>query len=81
MKRTFIVLCAVALVGCADATRDYDASADCMARGYDAGTPAYGNCIKQIRTERLMEQNRKELEQRRMDEQYERSYRGMGRPY
>ncbi len=74
-------ICLLALAACADDGRDYDASKQCVSRGFQPGTPAYESCVREERTTRLMEQNRREFEQRQQDESYDRARRGIDRPF
>lgn len=51
--------------------RDYDASAKCQARGYEPGTVSYNDCMEDEHIQKIMEQQRREMEdiQRRREDQ------------
>lgn len=55
-------LALLALSACADDRKDYDASAKCQALGYKPGTAEYDKCIKEEKTIKLMDQQRREFE-------------------
>jgi hypothetical protein len=51
------------LAACADNKTDYDASARCQAQGQKPGTAGYEQCVREERSQRMMEQQRREYEQ------------------
>ncbi len=59
---TIMALAALTLSGCADEKKDYDSAARCQGLGYKSGTAEYDKCVKDEKTIRLMEEQRKEYE-------------------
>lgn len=70
MKHAAILIALAALLaGCTDTKKDYDASANCQASGLKPGTPEYDKCVKDEKTVRLMEQQRREYEQMKQEQE------------
>ena len=75
------MIAAAALLGlaaCAEqnVSRDYDSSARCHDSGLKAGTPEFGQCVKDEHASRLLQQQREEYEQQKQDLQDWRRQRG-----
>jgi hypothetical protein len=70
---SFIVLSACA----PDGGRDYDSAAACAARGLKPGMPGYEDCARAERQGRMLEEQRREYEERKAEEEYWRNRRGL----
>lgn len=57
-----IIIAALALTACAEPKPDYAAQGRCQELGHAPGTAAYDDCLKEQRTQRMMEQQRQEFE-------------------
>jgi hypothetical protein len=79
MKRTIpAIYFTMLLSACGPQKVDYEASSACSNKGYQVGSEEFKNCVKEERALKLMEQNRREFEQRRADDEYQRSRRSAG---
>ncbi|MDX2112204.1 MAG: hypothetical protein SFW63_00505 [Alphaproteobacteria bacterium] len=56
------------LAGCEAPRKDYEASARCHELGHQVGTPAFEECVRNERAERMMRQQREEFERMKQDE-------------
>lgn len=63
------------LAACAPESKDYDASAKCQGQGFRPGTSAYDRCIKDEQGARLLEQQRREMEEMQRQRQDEKMWR------
>ena len=75
-----LYFCISAFLAACDAQqgRDYDSSAACHDRGLKAGTPEFDRCMTEERQARMLEEQRREYEQRK---QYEEDWRMRRRIY
>lgn len=62
-----VLLILLTATACGEEKKDYDAVAHCQGVGHVSGTPEFEKCIKEQKTQRLMEQQRREYEQMRRD--------------
>jgi hypothetical protein len=69
---SIIVSSIIPLSSCAPAARDYESSAHCADLGLKAGTPEFETCVSNQRKERMLEQQRREYDERK---QYEEDWR------
>jgi hypothetical protein len=77
MRASLIVLSFVVLTACGGEGRDYQSSARCKERGMTAGTPEFERCVDEEAQARMMEEQRRDYEQRKQqDEDWRRIRRG-----
>lgn len=78
MKRIAVVVCVMLVTACTNGSpqRDYDSSKACAERGVPTGTPEFEKCVSEERTTRMLEEQRREFEQRKADEEFWRNNRG-----
>ena len=73
--RLSLIAALLLLAACTDNKMDYEASAKCQSLGHKPGTAAYDECVSEVRSERLLQQQRREYEQMK---QYDRDYKTRG---
>ncbi len=70
MKYYMALAALLALAACEPSgKRDYDASARCQALGHKPGTQAYDVCVSEEIAARMLEEQRREYEQRKQMEE------------
>jgi hypothetical protein len=68
MNKYVMLALAMMLAGCADDKRDYEAAASCQAKALQPGTAEYDQCVRDMRAERLLQQQQREFEQMKREE-------------
>ncbi len=73
----FSTLAALVLItaGCADNKPDYDGMAKCEGLGYKPGTAEYDKCVREEKSVKMMEEQRREFEKMKQDDR-DRKLRG-----
>lgn len=76
MQRFALFALLLSLSACAaDNKRDYESSRRCHDRGITAESPDFEQCVKEERSLRMMEQQRREFEERKQMDEYYRNRR------
>jgi hypothetical protein len=70
MRYTWMMaaMAVLALSGCAEDKKDYQAAAHCQGLGHKPGTPEYNKCVSEERSVRMMEEQRKEYERMKQED-------------
>jgi len=64
----FMLYAFVILSACATPKKDYESIARCQELGYKPGTSLYDQCLKEEKASRLLQEQRREFDQRKQDE-------------
>ena len=69
MKTFMIMSLALVAAACAEPKKDYDAMQRCQDLGYQSGSPAYDDCVKEEKASRMLRRQRQEFEQMKKDQE------------